>query len=325
MKRLVHPLACACVLGCLAATNLAATNFETSNFETSNFAPSCSNATPSAAQDGAAPAKPASEAPAATKLTAWPKPADKEALLVEIEKLCKASTEEMERTARESLAAAGASAVPFLLDRYGKERADGARDRLLDVATSSTDASMTRLLAARFEDKNQPVRAFALWRAAAFPDPELKAPAEKAWAKVQKLGEKADANERYAAALCCASAGSTAGFEALLEAAGAKWDKKKRELRAALEGARAKEASTWALARVKPDDRKATVAALRLLAGCGVKEDAGAIKGLLDNEDNSIRVAAINALRGMVDGEGPLEDISAFEAIETARKWKGRI
>lgn len=282
-------------------------------------------ATPAFADEQAPPAKPAVEAPAATKLAAWPKPADKEALLVEIEKLCKASTEEMERTAREALASAGAAAVPFLLDRYGREKVEGARDRLLDVLSTSTDASMTRLLAARFEDKNQPVRAFALWRAAAFPDPELKAPAEKAWAKLAKQGEKADANERYAAALCCASAGSIAGMEALLEAAGAKWDKKKRELRAALEGARAKEASAWALARVKPDDRKATVAALRLLAGCGIKEDAGAIKGLLDNDDNSIRVATINALRGMVDGEAPLEDISAFEAIETAKKWKGRV
>ncbi len=300
MKRLVIVLARAGALACLAAHSFAA-------------------------QDGPPSAKPAVEAPAASKLGAWPKPADKEALLVEIEKLCKASTEDMERTAREALAAAGAAGVPFLLDRYGKEKVEGARDRLLDVLTSATDASMTRLLAARFEDKNPPVRAFALRRAAAFPDAELKSAAEKAWARLQKQGDKADAEERYAAALCCASAGSTAGMEALFEAAGAKWDKRKRELRAALEGARAKEASAWALARIKPDDRKATVAALRLLAGCGVKDDAGAIKGLLDNEDNSIRVATINALRGMVDGEGPLEDISAFEAIETARKWKGRV
>jgi Holliday junction DNA helicase RuvA subunit len=82
---------------------------------------------------------------------------------------------------------------------------------------------------------------------------------------------------------------------------------------------------TAALARIKGDDRKATVAALRMLAGCGIKEDAGRIKVLLSNEDNSIRVATINALRGMVDGDGPLEDISAFEAIETAKKWAGRI
>lgn len=269
---------------------------------------------------------PAKEAPqAAAKLGAWPKPADKDVLLVEIEKICKASTEEMERGGREAVAAAGAAAVPFLLDRYGKERAEDARDRLQDVLLGATDASMTRLLAARFEDKNELVRTFALWRAAAFPDPELKAAAEKAWARAEKAGKKTTPDERYATALCCASAGSMAGFDALWEAVSAKWDRKKRELRAALDGVRSKEASAWALAKLKADDRKASVAALRMLAGCGVKDDAGRIKGLLDNEDNSIRVAAINALRGMVDGDGPLEDISAFEAIETAKKWKGRV
>jgi hypothetical protein len=259
------------------------------------------------------------------KLAAWPKPADKDALLTAIEKVCKAGTEEMERSGRESVTAAGAAAVPLLLDRYGKERAEDARDRLQDVLIAQTDASMTRLLAARFEDKNELVRTFALWRVAAFPDAEVKAAADKAWAKVSKLGAKANADERYAAALCCASAGSLAGMEALWEATSAKWDKKQRELRAALNGVRCKEASEWALARIKGDDRKATVAALRMLAGCGIKEDAGRIKVLLSNEDNSIRVATINALRGMVDGDGPLEDISAFEAIETAKKWAGRI
>lgn len=231
----------------------------------------------------------------------------------------------MERSGREAVAAAGAAAVPFLLDRYGKERAEDARDRLHDVLVEATNGSMTRLLAARFEDKNELVRGFVLWRAAAFPDAELKAAAEKAWARAEKAGKKTSADERYATALCCASAGSMAGFDALWEAVSGKWDKKKRELRAALDGARSKEASAWALAKLKADDRKAAVAALRMLAGCGVKDDASRIKGLLDNEDNSIRVAAINALRGMVDGEGPLEDISAFEAIETARKWKGRV
>ena len=105
MKRLVIVLARAGALACLAAHSFAA-------------------------QDGPPSAKPAVEAPAASKLGAWPKPADKEALLVEIEKLCKASTEDMERTAREALAAAGAAGVPFLLDRYGKEKVEGTNERL---------------------------------------------------------------------------------------------------------------------------------------------------------------------------------------------------
>ena len=61
MKRLVIVLARAGALACLAAHSFAA-------------------------QDGPPSAKPAVEAPAASKLGAWPKPADKEALLVEIER-----------------------------------------------------------------------------------------------------------------------------------------------------------------------------------------------------------------------------------------------
>jgi len=66
------------------------------------------------------------------------------------------------------------------------------------------------------------------------------------------------------------------------------------------------------------------VAVLRMLAGCGEKEQAGRLRGFLDDEDNTIRVTAINALRGMVDGELPIEDLAAFEAIEMASVWKGR-
>jgi hypothetical protein len=43
---------------------------------------------------------------------------------------------------------------------------------------------------------------------------------------------------------------------------------------------------------------------------------------LLDDTDNSIRVAAINAMRGIVDGELPITNLPVFEAIELAKKWK---
>jgi len=54
-------------------------------------------------------------------------------------------------------------------------------------------------------------------------------------------------------------------------------------------------------------------------------EDAIAIvKPQLDNTDNSIRIAAINALRGIVDGDLPIANLPVFEAIELAKKWKTR-
>jgi hypothetical protein len=38
-----------------------------------------------------------------------------------------------------------------------------------------------------------------------------------------------------------------------------------------------------------------------------------------------VRVAAINALRGIVDGQEPLEELSVFGAIELAKTWKVRV
>ena len=68
-----------------------------------------------------------------------------------------------------------------------------------------------------------------------------------------------------------------------------------------------------------------TVAGLRLLAGCGDASALAAVGRHLDSSDNSIRIEAINACRGIVDGDPPLARLSAFEAIEVAKKWKGRL
>ena len=45
----------------------------------------------------------------------------------------------------------------------------------------------------------------------------------------------------------------------------------------------------------------------------------------LDETDNSIRIEAINALRGIVDGDQPIDKLSAFQAIEVANEWKGKL
>ena len=229
--------------------------------------------------------------------------------------------------AREALVAAGAAAVPFVLDRYGKERDEEAALRLREVLVATTQADQTRLLAKEFASKHAPARVFALWRAAAFPDPELKEPAAAALARARKAGDKAEPEEVYAAALCCASAGSTEGFDVLFQAAQKRWDKKGVEIRAALEGSRGEPATQVALEKLGAagEDRAQRVASLRLLAGCGTKTAVTRVKPLLDDQDNSVRVSAINALRGIVDGDPPLEQLSVFDVIETAKKWKERV
>jgi hypothetical protein len=273
------------------------------------------------------PPKPAA-APAPAKieyLTAWPKPADKDQLLTDIERLCKARTEDMGKLAHDALLADGAAAVPFLLERFGREKDDAAHQRLHELLVELIKADQTRLLAKSFDSKNLHERVIALWRAGVFPDKEIKGPAEAAFARVEKQGDKADPDERYAAALCACSAGSIKGLDTLVAQAMKRWDNKGPEMRIALEGVRGPEATAVVGKRLAEDDRKVKVAALHLLGGCGDKSIVSRIKPLLDETDNSIRVAAINALRGIVDGELPIEGLSAFEAIEMAKKWKEKI
>jgi hypothetical protein len=277
------------------------------------------------AQDPPAPKTETPAPAAAPKLAAWPKPADKDQVVTDVERVIKAHVPEMAQQGRRALVAAGASAVPIVLERYGRERDEEAAKRLHAVLHEITAADQTRLLAKEFESKLAPVRVFALHRSAAWPDPEIRAAAEKAWARLVKAGDKADPEERYAAALCAASTGSAVGLDALFEAcSGKRWDREKREIRAALEGVRGKEATDTLLAKLDGADRKSKVAVLRMLAGCGEKAQAARLRGFLDDEDNTIRVTAINALRGMVDGEPPIENLAAFEAIEMAKTWKGR-
>ena len=69
-------------------------------------------------------------------------------------------------------------------------------------------------------------------------------------------------------------------------------------------GARGAEASALAVAfLMDAEERAERVAAIRLLGGCGTEENAVPhLRPLLDSDDSTIRIAAINALRG-IDSE----------------------
>ena len=276
----------------------------------------------------------------------WPAiPADKAATVkTDIERLRKAGTPEMAEQADAALVAAGAMVAPGLIAAMGKERNVEARLRIEAVLDRVTGAEHTRLLAPYFADKSRDVRTWALARCAAFPDRELAKGAQDALGKARAAlakDEKLEGGEAelYAAALCATAAGSHEGLDVLGRTAVTEWGKKGVEIRAALAGVRDGESTKFALdmlakddrtgdavavlSRFK-DDRKQKVAALHLLAGCGTQDALAAVKRELDSTDNSIRIAAINAMRGIVDGDLPIANLPVFEAIELAKKWKER-
>jgi hypothetical protein len=285
------------------------------------FAPSARDARPAAPADER-PAPAQEPAPEIARLTAWPAPADADALRRDVERLRKARTPEMAAGARAGLAAAGAAAVPELLDALAKERSPEARGRIAASIGELTGAAHTRLLARELERPAPAVRIVALRRMAAFPDPGLRDAAE---AHRDALGAEAGAEEVYAAALFATSTGSLAGLEELCRAAGAAWNERAQEMLPALRGARGREASALAARWLAGPERERRLGALRLLAGVGDAAAARAVVPALDDQDPAVRVAAINALRAIVDGAPPLEQLPVFEAIEHAQRWKERM
>lgn len=260
------------------------------------------------------------------RLEAWPalERDTLELVRTDVARLRKARTPQMGEEAEAALVAVGAGVVPELLPALGRERDADALARVERVLVRVTDARHTRLLAAEFGSKDLAVRTFCLRRAAEFPDPGVREAAEAAWARVAKAGDKADRAERFAAALCAASSGSVVGFDELAARAEKRWAEDGVRLRAALAGTRGPEASARAVALLA-GERAAQVTGLHLLSACGDKESAVAVKPFLESDDHQIRVAAINALRGMVDGQGPIDKLPVFEAIDLAKQWKSRI
>lgn len=272
-----------------------------------------------------------------TRLEAWPKldAAAADRTKVDVEKLRKARTEEMTNQAQASLVQTGAGATPNLLTALAHEEDAAARGRILAVLEKLVTAEDTRLLAKEFDNKSPLVRIFALRRAAAFPDSALKASAAASLAKARKGTDK---DELYYAALCVTSTGSLDGFDVLQQVAGEAWGKHGTEIHDALGAVRGKEATQKIRSAIKPEDspkpgdpalkpadRMRVVSALNLLAACGEKESAGIVMPFLDSNDNSVRIAAINAARGIVEGLPPVAELPVFDAIEMARKLKAKL
>jgi len=247
-----------------------------------------------------------------------------EAVRTDVQRLRKARTPEMGEQAEQALRAAGAGVVPELLPALGKERDEEAFARIERVLLAVTGPEHTRLLVQYFEDKQSAVRVFALRRCGAFPDEGVREAAEAALERVRKKGEKADPAELYAAALAVTASGSLLGFDVMAESARSSWARRGEELRRALEAVRGSEGAARAL-ELLGGERADVLAGLYLLAGCGDRPSAAQVKSFLDSDDNQVRVAAINALRGIVDGEGPLDKLPVFDAIELAKRWKSRV
>ncbi len=269
------------------------------------------------------------------KASEWPDAPGREAMTKTILKLKKATTDEMARQGAEEIRTAGAGAAPSLLRALGKERDKGARARLMEALDSITKPEHTRLLAKEFSSKKEHTQAYVLRRVAELGDAGLKDDAADLWKGLvamranPKKKDKVDDDHERRVAILLMSCGSPDSLPLVLELAGSKGFKNWRtHLQAAAESAKSAgpEVGTAIAAHMtKAKGMREQLGTLRLLTFAGSKEHAAAVKPALDSNDSPVKIAAINALRRLVDGDDPIEKLSTFDAIERANKWKTRI
>ncbi len=293
--------------------------------------PAALNCAPSGLQEGAT-AEVAEE-----KATAWPEPRDAAALSKSVAKVRAARSEDMEAAGRSEIQLEGAAAAPFLLKAIAKERKDDARTRLCEALNLVTKQEHTRLLAEFLDHKSPDMRVYIMRRLAVLGDPGLRERTEALLVEIEekaadpRKAKKLHEDEADRAAILAISTGSPTGLDRCVAIAGSKtWPAWRDPMRAA--AAQAKAAGTEVadgLRTVLAPSSKPTLAdraaALRLIAYAGHEEHARCVLPSLDDTANHVIIAAINALRMMVDGDPPIDKLSSFDAIGRAKKWKGRL
>ncbi|QDV05662.1 hypothetical protein Poly30_11610 [Planctomycetes bacterium Poly30] len=277
------------------------------------------------------------DAKAGEKATAWPEPRDVAAVKKSVAKIRSAQSDEMEAAGRSEIEQEGAAAAPVLLRAIARESKSDAIQRMRSALDLVTTKEHTRLLAESLDDRSPELRMCVLRRLAVLGDPGLKDRAEAFFQDVKekaadaKKAKKLHEDEVDRAAIFTLATGSTASLDHCLDLAGSKvWPAWRETLREA--AGRAKEAGSTvaeglqaALSPSANPDISRRVAALRLIAYAGTEAQARSVLPSLDDTANHVKVAAVNALRMMVDGDEPLDKLSTFDAIERANKWKARL
>ncbi|MCA8969198.1 MAG: HEAT repeat domain-containing protein [Planctomycetes bacterium] len=130
---------------------------------------------------------------------------------------------------------------------------------------------------------------------------------------------------RETATYALAMLGDERALHPLLLLARDSWEEKNYQIREALPKLKSETSTKWLVNHLAEGEIADRIATLRLLHSAGTKDCVRAIAPLLDAKEHLIRAEAVNALRGIMDGDPPFRKLSVFQAIEEIKKWKARV
>lgn len=173
-------------------------------------------------------------------------------------------------------------------------------------------------LLARLVRRKQPeVRRYVVARLARFHASEM-APVFK------EASADGDQDVVFLAALGLGGLGDFEAMQTVFDRCRRDWPQYGALVSEVLEPVRGEQAADWVFARIEPGDVSGWVSGLRLLRSLAPRSYKHKLQTALDSEQHSVKKAAINSLRVVIDGDPPLEQLSVFAAIELAQKWRKR-
>jgi hypothetical protein len=226
--------------------------------------------------------------------------------------------EEAAVAATDELVAMGAGVAPLVIARLGEAKASRHADAfagILDQVVADQHAPLVEDCA---KQKQNEIRAWAVGWLARHPD-------EQHRDVLEKTADDKDAEVAFRAAAGLLALGDLDRLEAVFETCAEDWPPHAAFVGAVLPPARSAEAAELVFAKMTAKEVRAQVTGLRLLRSLAPPDTAGRIGSYLDAQQHAVKKEAINALRVVVDGEAPIEDLSVFQAIEQAKQWKERL
>lgn len=259
------------------------------------------------------------ETPKPAAQPTWPALAAKQEQ--QIKRLCdtlkRIKNDERRDKAEAELVAMGSGVAPVLLERLSDYRVN-INEALARVLDQVTDESHAPLLARHVTDHAVAARTYVVRRLMGFHLPAM-APV------FREARKDRDKGVVFLAGLGLISAGDLSTLDEVFERADREWDDVASDVQAALPGARGEKATALILKRVVGGEELTQVTGLRLVRYVGEPSSAARIAVYLDSESHNVKKAAINALRVVVDGAPPLDQLSVFQAIDMAKTWKTRV
>lgn len=248
----------------------------------------------------------------------WPKlPRQQAERVGELVRLLRSAKESVRARAERELAGMGSAVAPELLARMSDHRTNvnPALERVLDVVTTREHVP---LLTPHLRSKKRSVRAWVLRKLAEWHVKEL-APA------FRKALADPDPEIAFRAAVACVSTGDLEPLDRVFARCVEGWHELPPWAHEALAGGRGPEATAWIARRIAKAPVLEQIAGVRLLRVLGDRSAVPLAASHLDSTHHALKKAAINALRVIVEDAPPLENMTVFQAIELARRWKKKL